>query len=241
MYDLAVADINGYMAVIADQVAGARLGKRGDRNAAGTLGRVVMRQGHAEVGVNSLGEAGAVTAVGQALAAPYIGIADELHGISDDRFAGEGLVIDLLGFGLLGGGSVRCHLGLGDHADGRRRAGLAACCQSLRLRENVLRPHGVRLGILQSLVRRIISGLYDLHGITCRIGCFNCRVFSGDIAFPVCGGNFDPVAVFLYNLDFIAVVHAGYDIIIGACAFTDPEISCAGADPCDLFPGQLCK
>ena len=85
----AAADIDGNVAGIADQITGLSLGIA-DAAAGVTLRTGVVLQRNAEVAIHPHRKAGAVAAVGQAGAAPDVGVADELLGIGDDLSAGDG-------------------------------------------------------------------------------------------------------------------------------------------------------
>ena len=94
MYNLSVADVDGYMSdaaasVVEEEVAGLQ-GIQGYRCAASGLGCRVMRETNSEVSHDCHGEAGAVRAAGKACAAVYIRISDELAGVICDCLSCRG-------------------------------------------------------------------------------------------------------------------------------------------------------
>ena len=80
MYDGIVAAIDCHMAAVADNVADAHVGGA-DSSAHAAVSGGAVRQTLAEVCEHALDKAGAVAAVGQAGAAPFVGVAHKSLGI----------------------------------------------------------------------------------------------------------------------------------------------------------------
>ncbi len=87
MYDGVVSYIDGYMSAVADDVTGRCIGKAHGVSEA-SHGAGAVGQADTEVGIDAHDKAGAVGAIGQAGAAVFIRIANELAGISHNRIAG---------------------------------------------------------------------------------------------------------------------------------------------------------
>ena len=89
MHDLVAADVDGHMTGIEDQVSGLCGLQILDALTVGALRSVVVGQIVAEMFIDRFGKSGAVSPPGQAFAAPYIGIADELDRVFGDILAGR--------------------------------------------------------------------------------------------------------------------------------------------------------
>ena len=82
--DAVAAHVDRDMSVIADDISGPGVGQSVYLRPAFADPGVIVGKGDAEMCVDCHDKAGAVAAVGQAAASPFVGVSDELYGVVDN-------------------------------------------------------------------------------------------------------------------------------------------------------------